>query len=393
VTRRIYGFNDSQIDLSARELRRGDELVRVSPRIFDCIAYLVEHRERAVGRDELMAAVWGKVDVADTQLGQAILKARRAVGDSGEEQHSIRTVPRFGYRWVAAVRVFDGDDAGESVGASPPAPSGAFASSGEFASVAGHVGRIRDPSGATDTGASPQAGIEVPTSKDVSDSAQRGEVVEMGAADSPAGARQAQGYRASAVFAGLAIAASLAIVLVTAWMRPDPALTPVSQQPNPSHAAVPSSSGASAILPARIEADADWSWLRLGLMEFVASRLRDAGQATLASDTIVAVARSDMNATSMSAAVRRALDPQWIVLPSARKTDRDWTVSLVLENRDGRRQVFTARAGDAIVAARECADRLLEALGGRPIDGGGATGSAMPAHVVASFGRTPVGAP
>lgn len=392
MTRRIYRFNDSQIDLSARELRRGDELVRVSPRIFDCIAYLLEQRERAVGRDELMAAVWGKVDVADTQLGQAILKARRAVGDSGEEQHSIRTVPRFGYRWVAAVRVFDGDDTVAGVDPSTLAATGDVASGGESTGVAGHAGRTPGPSGLADTKVSPPAGPEVPLSM-VVDVAPPGDSVGSGAVDTRSGARLASGYRPVTLHAGLAIAASLAIVLVMAWMRLDPASPPVAQQTSPPYGAVPSSSAASAILPARIEADADWSWLRLGLMEFVASRLRDAGQATLASDTIVALARSEMTTTSMSAAVRRTLDPQWIVLPSARKTDRDWTVSLILENRDGRRQVFTARAGDAIVAARECADRLLEALGGRPVDGGGATGSAMPAHVVARFGRNAVGAP
>jgi DNA-binding winged helix-turn-helix (wHTH) protein len=105
VSRRIYRFGHYSVDPATRELRAAGELVALSPTLFDCLAWLIEHRDRAVGRDELVAAVWGKSDIADTQLVQAILKARRAVGDTGEEQRAIRTIPRFGYRWVAATEV------------------------------------------------------------------------------------------------------------------------------------------------------------------------------------------------------------------------------------------------------------------------------------------------
>jgi DNA-binding winged helix-turn-helix (wHTH) protein len=113
-------FGDFTLDPQVRELRRGEALLTVSPKVFDCIAYLIEHRERAVGRDELIAAVWGKVDVTDTLLGQTVLKARRAVGDSGNGQNVIRTIPRFGYRWVAEL---------EAEEAAPRAPEETVASS------------------------------------------------------------------------------------------------------------------------------------------------------------------------------------------------------------------------------------------------------------------------
>ncbi len=71
--------------------------------VFDCIAYLIEHRNRAVGRDELIAAVWGKTDVAYSLLGQLVAKARRALGGSGSDTNVIRTIPGFGYQWVAAL--------------------------------------------------------------------------------------------------------------------------------------------------------------------------------------------------------------------------------------------------------------------------------------------------
>src|SRR5687768_4814979 len=120
----IYRFGDCRIDLSGRELRRGGELVVLSPRVFDCLALLIAHADRAVGRDELVAHVWGKTEVTDTLLGQTILKARRAVGDSATEQKSIRTIPRFGYAWVAPLAHDEGEGEGH---ASRPAESASSA--------------------------------------------------------------------------------------------------------------------------------------------------------------------------------------------------------------------------------------------------------------------------
>ncbi|WP_192632631.1 winged helix-turn-helix domain-containing protein [Lysobacter sp. OAE881] len=92
------------------------------PKSFDCLAYLVMHRDRAVGRDELIAAVWGRVEVTDMVVAQTMLRARKALGDSGALQRAIRTVPRFGYQWIAPVLELD------SASASPaPAPAQDYA--------------------------------------------------------------------------------------------------------------------------------------------------------------------------------------------------------------------------------------------------------------------------
>ena len=119
----VYQFGDCRVDPLARELHRNDTLLALSPKVFDCLVYLIEHRDRAVGRDELIAAVWGKADVSDTLLGQTLLKARRAVGDDGNEQNAIRTIPRFGYRWVRELDASttdggSGSNATEAAGAS-----------------------------------------------------------------------------------------------------------------------------------------------------------------------------------------------------------------------------------------------------------------------------------
>ncbi len=115
-----YRFGDFVLDPGSRELRRAGELLSTSPKVFDCIAYLIEQRDRAVSRDELIAAVWGKVDVAYSLLGQLMAKVRRTIGRAGNDQDMIRTIPRFGYRWIAAL---DGDENdAEAPEANCPAP-------------------------------------------------------------------------------------------------------------------------------------------------------------------------------------------------------------------------------------------------------------------------------
>lgn len=112
----LYRFAGFALDPKARTLQRAGQPVAVEPRVFDLIVYLIEQRQRAIGRDELIAAAWGRVDCSDATLAQAVLKARRLLDDDGHAQRAIRTVARFGYQWVAPVAI---DDA-------PPAPIAAF---------------------------------------------------------------------------------------------------------------------------------------------------------------------------------------------------------------------------------------------------------------------------
>ncbi len=111
MSQRSYRFGEFRVDPTLRELHRGDRLIALPPHVFDCLAYLIEHRERAVGRDELVAAVWGKTEISDTLLGQTILRLRRELGDDAKDPRLLRTIPRFGYRWVAVPQIV-ADDAG-----------------------------------------------------------------------------------------------------------------------------------------------------------------------------------------------------------------------------------------------------------------------------------------
>jgi DNA-binding winged helix-turn-helix (wHTH) protein len=103
----LYRWGHFSLDRKASVLTLGGRRVDASRRILDCIGHLVEHHDRIVGYDELILAVWGHKDVSNHQLSQVMLKARRTIGDDGQTQHSIRTMPGIGYRWVAALRSQD----------------------------------------------------------------------------------------------------------------------------------------------------------------------------------------------------------------------------------------------------------------------------------------------
>src|ERR1700754_2358119 len=97
----VYRFGEYRINAAQRELWRGDQRIALPPQVFDFLAYLVQHHDRAVGREEIVAAVWGKTEVSDTLLGQTVLRIRRELGDDAKQQRVLRTIPRFGYRWAA----------------------------------------------------------------------------------------------------------------------------------------------------------------------------------------------------------------------------------------------------------------------------------------------------
>jgi TolB-like protein len=100
----LFLFDDCALDTDRRELRRGPSLLSVEPQVFDLLVFLIRNRDRVVSRDDLLASVWGGRIVSESTLASRINAARRAVGDTGEQQRLIRTVLRKGFRFVGAAR-------------------------------------------------------------------------------------------------------------------------------------------------------------------------------------------------------------------------------------------------------------------------------------------------
>ena len=98
-----YLFEDFVLDSDRRELRRGGRLIPVEPQVFDLLEYLIRNRERVVSKDDLVASVWHGRIVSESALSTRINALRVAIGDSGDEQRLVKTLPRKGIRFVGAV--------------------------------------------------------------------------------------------------------------------------------------------------------------------------------------------------------------------------------------------------------------------------------------------------
>ncbi len=77
--------------------------MRVEPKVFELLLYLLENRHRAVSKDELLTAIWDGRFISEAALSSAIRSARKALGDDGKAQRFIKTVHGHGFRFAAPV--------------------------------------------------------------------------------------------------------------------------------------------------------------------------------------------------------------------------------------------------------------------------------------------------
>ena len=101
--RDAYRFGPFQLDVRERRLSRGTEVIPLRLKVFDTLCVLVEHAGRLVTKDELLTAVWPDTTVEENNLNHNISVLRKALGEKATGQQYIETVPRLGYRFVAAV--------------------------------------------------------------------------------------------------------------------------------------------------------------------------------------------------------------------------------------------------------------------------------------------------
>lgn len=324
------GFGAFELDLARRELRREGVPVDMPVRVFECLECLVLHRDRAVGRDELLQAVFHRTDVSDGQLAQVVLRARRCVDDDGQAQHTIRTVPRFGFRWMVPTRSLEGDQA----------PSRLL-----------HAGDGPMPH-AVDAAAAPQdegapAAHTAP------------------AARAPQASRSA---RARWIAAG--IAAAVLVALMLAWQL-RPRATPVDAVPGRE---APASGAATLVLPLDVDGAADIAWARLGLMDYVADRLRRAGLSVPPSESTLALLGGEDTAPGV---LRSRLSASAVVTGRVARAGAGWRLHLQAEGADGVQLQAQADADDLLSAAALASDRLLAALGHAAPAGGDAAALAL----------------
>ena len=313
MVNRIHRFGDFRLVTATRSLHRGDEALTLPAKTFDCIVYLVEHRERAVGRDELIAAVWDKVDVSDGVLGQTILVARRALDDTGREQTMIRTLLRFGYQWVAPTATVEDQATGASASAMR---------------VQGPDPDRREPPA------------------DVPSSATGATIVSV---------RPQSRLRAMRILGAALLLASCVFIAWVAWGGGN------------ARRGTGAAPAMALVLPVAVSGEGETaSWMRLGVMDLIATRLRGAGQAVVQSDNVVALAHGGNSATLDDAAVRRIATTaaaRLVVAARAERRDSRWRVTLA--TRRGREPPIatSAESVEVLEAARMATDALATSLG------------------------------
>src|SRR5260221_12493234 len=96
-----YQFGDFTLDIARGRVFKASEEIKLRPKVYETLKYLVEHQGRLISKQELMQAVWPDSFVTDDSLVQCTLELRRALDDSN--QKLLKTVPRRGYVFAAAL--------------------------------------------------------------------------------------------------------------------------------------------------------------------------------------------------------------------------------------------------------------------------------------------------
>jgi TolB-like protein/DNA-binding winged helix-turn-helix (wHTH) protein/Tfp pilus assembly protein PilF len=122
-SRRIYEFGDWRLDPDEHLLLRQGNPVPLTPKVFQTLVILVENAGRLVPKDEFMRRVWPDAFVEEAALAQNISLLRKTLATSASNGAAIETVPKRGYRLLAAVRALDARDEGAS--AAVPSVAGA----------------------------------------------------------------------------------------------------------------------------------------------------------------------------------------------------------------------------------------------------------------------------
>ena len=107
----VRSLDSAPVNCSATALRSA-----CHPKGFQLLLLLVENRSRAISRDELQQQLWPATFVLETNLAGLVVEVRRALGDNAEHPTFVRTMHRFGYRFIG-----DADETDLSSGSEGPA--------------------------------------------------------------------------------------------------------------------------------------------------------------------------------------------------------------------------------------------------------------------------------
>ena len=99
----MKSFEPFRFDEVNQCLWQGETRVSLMPKPFAVLRYLIEHPGRLVTQDELLTAIWPDTYLQPEVLRRYILEIRRALGDDPDQPRFIKTFPKRGYEFIAAL--------------------------------------------------------------------------------------------------------------------------------------------------------------------------------------------------------------------------------------------------------------------------------------------------
>jgi TolB-like protein/DNA-binding winged helix-turn-helix (wHTH) protein/Tfp pilus assembly protein PilF len=102
----FFEFGPFRLDVQERLLMRDKEAIRLPPKAFQTLLVLVENSGHLLEKQELMNKIWAETFVEEGNLALHISTLRKVLEDLQEHPQYIETVPRYGYRFVAAVKEY-----------------------------------------------------------------------------------------------------------------------------------------------------------------------------------------------------------------------------------------------------------------------------------------------
>ena len=124
----VHEFGEFRVNAAKRLLLRDiDEIIPLTPKIFDTLLYFVQNSGKVIDKDELMHQIWPDTIVEENNLNKNISVLRRVLGEKPGEHRFIVTVPGQGYKFVADVREIEDAatrEYGDAEMSEPPAVAG-----------------------------------------------------------------------------------------------------------------------------------------------------------------------------------------------------------------------------------------------------------------------------
>ena len=99
----IYRFADFTLNCDTRQLLLKNEELHLSPKAFELLTLLVANRSRALSKAEVQERLWPSTFVEETNVASLVNEIRRALRDRATTPRFVRTIYRFGYRFVGDV--------------------------------------------------------------------------------------------------------------------------------------------------------------------------------------------------------------------------------------------------------------------------------------------------